>query len=120
MVRRSKIVYECDQCRKTLETQKDGLIFHGYVVAPNGDAAKPLIGPAPGLRDTALSETALCWSCIRKVATDPELESRRLSDYKDYLDNPDPDAGGISGPLPPPELPHGVMTAQALCGVRRR
>lgn len=129
MARRTQIIFECDRCKKTLETKKDGLVVRGFVSAPNApnDA---LIGHNPNTWEKQPDEVALCWACIRKVAPDPELEVLRAqtqeavrssSSLREYLDDPPSySAGrGPSGPLPPPELPHCVRTAQALCGVVR-
>lgn len=133
MTRRTRTVIECDKCRKQLESAKDGLIFHGHVTAPDS-TTKPLIGAV----DSSSVETALCWRCFNEMAPNPELTAIREEraraaqtvrthvpepeGYRDYLDNPDlyRPGSGPSGPLPPPELPHCVTTAKALCGVRGR
>ncbi len=128
MARRTKVVYECDRCSKALDSRKDGLVIHGFVAAPEAPTVA-IIGQNPNTWEKQPDDVALCWACIRKVAPDPELEvlraralaasreaSRGSSSDDDDLFVP---GRGPSGPLPPPELSRGVLTARALCGVPR-
>lgn len=118
--------YTCDgargnACGKVLAHPGDGLVIRGTVHTIGTEA--PAVGPAPGLRNGASEETALCWACWHARVTDPLYDAERHKpprvEYRTEYVYERP-GNGPSGPLPPPELPRAVGVAAALCGVRSR
>lgn len=103
--------WTCDgkrgRCGKRLINTLDGIVVYGSLSSPNGAIVLP---PPEG------GETARCWPCFYEETGAPE---RIKTVYEERIVYQDRSSGynGPSGPLPPPELPHHVRVAAALCGV---
>lgn len=131
-------VHKCDgsACGLPIRSQEDGIVIVGQIYAGGVDTDSdcppiPLVGPRPGIRNSASNETALCWSCFHKRVIDPtvtrltgELASEKrdhqrtresASSSSSHSSNYNYRSGnGPTGPLHPPELPHYVGVVAAL------
>ena len=115
----------CDKCHRVLLRAADGIAVVGQVYS--------LFSPCPPRAADSAPITVWCWSCLRHTFSGgiPELEQAlaRVAELEQALSNAQADYAalayadvgpGPSGPLPPPELPHGVTVARVLSGARVR
>lgn len=115
----------CDKCNRVLLKEADGVAVLGLVFSP--------FSASPTLDVDKTQTTVWCWACLHKTFSGsiPELDRAlaRVAELEKSLSRANDEIAslsytnegpGPSGPLPPPELPHGVTVVQTLSGARVR